>query len=287
MVQSRWVLTQLEKQGFQPLLVEVDSEGDRDKQNPLYSPNFESPGIFTKQLERALLSNKIDVAVHSLKDLPTVQPPELTLGAITKRASAADILVAHPRSYQAQAPLHLAAKSRVGTSSLRREAQILSSDNSLRVESLRGNVPTRIQKVVDGAVDAVVLAKAGLDRLELDLSKLKVHSLPFIAAPGQGALAIQFRASDERLWGSAIGLLNDPTTARETKLERRILRELEGGCTLPLGVRAELQGNLIRVQSFLGIRDDKGHWAGFHHFDISSPDDETLVAETVNYFRNK
>jgi hydroxymethylbilane synthase len=180
----------------------------------------------------------------------------------------------------------------VGTSSLRREAQLLDARADLQVESLRGNVPSRVAQVREGRLDAAVLASAGLHRLKLDLHGLKQIALPekqFVPAPGQGALAIESTVSLPSEILRAVTQLNDPEVAACVRIERRIMKELEGGCTLPFGAYCERVPSGWHVWAFLGLTENRGKgprdWLSFHRFDICSDDEETLVAETVRYFR--
>jgi hydroxymethylbilane synthase len=295
-IQSRQVAEWLTAQGLQCELVIVDNTADLDLHTPLYQIESEGPGLFTKQLETALLQNQIDLAVHSLKDLPTEQPTGLRVGAISPRVVAGDCLVVSSSSYLATDPVGVKKGAMVGTSSLRREAELLSVRPDLTVVAVRGNVPTRIRRVREGKMDAVVLAQAGLFRLGLDLEGVIQHPLPsdiFVSAPGQGALAIEVRNPTDPRLAQSLDAIHDETTAFATTVERRILRELEGGCTLPLGVFCEkIPGpDQWKVTAFLGLlRDQTGapkEWAGFHRFDISGPQADTLVHNTVRYFKEK
>lgn len=293
--QSAWVRNRLEAQGLLVETVFIDSSGDQNLSQPLYAFEGAAPGLFTKQLESALLARQIDVAVHSLKDLPTLQPPELVVGAVPQREASADVLIIHPDQYEASAPLGLRRGTKVGTSSLRREALLLAAaaNSALRVEALRGNVPTRVQKVRGGQIGAAVLAQAGLNRLALDLSGVMVRELPetvFVPAPGQGALAVELRREAPAELAAAVKRLSHPETETETRVERRILRLLEGGCSLPLGVRCSLSASdkVLKCKAFLGVvvpRSEPRKWQGFHHFDFSHSDEESLVAAVVQHFK--
>lgn len=276
-------------------LVYIESEGDQNRSQPLYEIETATPGLFTKHLEQALLDKRIDLAVHSLKDLPTQQPAPLFVAATPLRENTQDILLVRPDAFDPTRDLSLKAQARVGTSSLRREAQLLFKRNDLRIEPIRGNVPTRVDRVREGRIDAVVLAAAGLSRLALDLTG--VHAVPltdreFVPAPAQGALGIEARQDGPPALLAALNKLHHAPTGRAVTLERRILRELEGGCTLPFGVLAETEGAMgLKVRAFLGLeggkKDEKvRNWLGFRYFDISGEDDETLVAQTVKHFRD-
>jgi hydroxymethylbilane synthase len=288
-VQSEGIRRRLEGLGLSCEIVEIMSRGDEDRTTPLYQLDPGSPGLFTKQLESKLLEGVIDLAVHSLKDLPTVQPAGLEVGGIPERADAGDCLVIAPARFDASAPLGLARGARVGTSSLRREAQLLAERSDLQIVPLRGNVPTRVAAAAGGKVDAVVLAEAGLHRLGLDLSavrKVPLGEERFVGAPGQGALALEVRSDCPDELRRALASLHDETAARETRIERRILRALEGGCTLPLGVRCRVRSEGLSLRAFLGVTGVNGpRWNGFHHFDFSHAGEDTLVDETVRHFQ--
>lgn len=291
--QSKTVADALKQLGVNCELVYLESDGDQDLKTPLYQIEAETPGLFTKNLERALLESRIDLAVHSLKDLPTLQPDELKVGAVLPRASSLDCVIVSDRGLDKKKKFGIAEGSRVGTSSLRREALILSKRPDLIPLPIRGNVPTRVEAVRQGKFDAVVLAAAGLERLRLNLQgvhRIEVDPREFISAPGQGALAVEIRKDSPPALSSALEKLHHLETFQCTSLERKILRKLEGGCTLPLGVHCEVKKGQFYVRAFLGVQAKTGSekarkWASFQHFDISGVDTETLVANTVAHFQ--
>jgi len=221
---------------------------------------MEGKGFFTKELQEALVGGQIDLVVHSLKDLPTEEPEDLEIAAIPERAEAADLLIAR-RDLLARDhadPLGLPAGSVLGTSSLRRASQALASSPEITVRSLRGNVPTRIRKLRDGDYDAILLAAAGVRRLELEIEDLEwVELTPevMLPAPGQGALAIETRADDKVT--QPLTALHDPAVARCVGAERRLLELLGGGCHLPLGCLASEDETGIRLRAVLGEIDDE------------------------------
>lgn len=241
--------------GFRTELVEIESAGDKI-QKPLYEVTQVQVGFFTKALEDALLCGTIDCAVHSLKDLPTDLPKELLLGAVLKRSVANDGLVIDRRAFDEQSPIPLRNGATVGTSSLRREALLLSERPDLKIFPLRGNIQTRLEKVKGGTLDAAMLAEAGLTRLnQLSQSKLLWKQLPiekFVPAPGQGAIAVEIKNDLSKTIRNALAKIHDMTTFRETSLERKILKELGGGCSLPLGVHCTITNTEIRAHGFLG-----------------------------------
>lgn len=293
-IQSRFILKELEQVGVHCELVLVESSGDQNLKSPLYEIEFETPGLFTKQLEDALLRNEIDLAVHSLKDLPTDIAPGLALSCIPKRAATQDCLVIHKDKFVPGSPLHLPEGASVGTSSLRREALLISQRSDLKISPVRGNVPTRIRLVTEGKIDAIMLAAAGLDRLSLTLDGVRRFDLPediFVSAPGQGALAVETRKDADPCLLEGLLRIHDTTAETETKTERAVLKGLFGGCTLPFGARCHFDGNLLKCKGFLGVLRDKTQrnhdWKGFHHFDISDASHQTLVSKMVEHFKGQ
>ncbi len=213
----------------------IKTQGDRIQD--LSFDKLEGKGFFTKELEDALLAGHVDVAVHSMKDLPTSNPPGLVIAGVSARANPTDWLLVRKDRTVDNRPWHLADDATVGTSSVRRKAQLLDLRPGLTVRDLRGNVPTRVQKLRDGGYDAIVLAAAGLTRLELDLSDLVVselHPREFVPAPAQGVLAYQCREEDLAMRRLFARLHHKPT-ADCTNVERALLRSFDGGCQLPLG----------------------------------------------------
>lgn len=259
--QSRAVLAALRAAApaadWHPDITIVTTRGDVD-QSPYLAGGVEK-GFFTKELEVALLERRIDLVVHSLKDLPTAVPAGLRNLTILPRASAADWLLIR-REFHAprnDGLLPLASGTRVGASSLRRGALIGRFAPQAVSVPLRGNVPTRVRKLAEqSGVDAIILAGAGLSRLQLDLSAFVVLELApewWVPAPGQGALAAQCRADDAEIAAQA-GLLTDPACASATHWEREFLRVIEGGCSTPFGCY------VAGGRAHLGIATERG-WA--------------------------
>ena len=234
--QTDWVRERLARHSVQTDVVVITTQGDADVDRPLHE--LEGTGFFTKGIEDALLDGRVDIAVHSLKDLPTTFPPGLTLGAFPERADPRDVLVA--RDSRVTSLAQLPAGARVGTSSLRRVAQLRYLRSDLEVLPLRGNVPTRVQKVKQGSdLDAALLACAGLERLGLsEAIATRLDPLEVMPAPGQGALGIEIRVGDSRA-AAALGPLNHPETARQVEAERRVLAALGGGCQAPVAAYVE------------------------------------------------
>jgi hydroxymethylbilane synthase len=217
-------------------------------------------GFFTEELESALRAREIDWAVHSLKDLPTRMPAGLALGAVLERAPAADLLLALPGAVDERllngSQLPLMEGSRVGSSSLRREALLGHFAPRARSVPLRGNVPTRVSKLREGQFEAILLAEAGVSRLDLPLDGLaafRLNPLRWQCAPGQGAVAVQCRSDDAEVLG-LLGTIHHAPTARAVNLERDFLRILEGGCTTPFGCYIDDD------RAYLGLAKEHG-WA--------------------------
>ena len=224
--QADWVRARLAEQGVPGELVVIETQGDAEVDRPLHE--LEGKGFFTKEIEEALLDGRIDIAVHSLKDLPTALPDGLALAAIPKRHDPRESLVG------GKSLSDLPAGTRIGTSSLRRIAQVRFLRPDLQVVPLRGNVPTRVRKVETGdGLDAALLAIAGLERLELGGKATLIDPLDVMPAPGQGALGIEIRA-DDRATRKALAPLHDRESAVAVSAERALLTALGGGCQTPV-----------------------------------------------------
>jgi hydroxymethylbilane synthase len=231
--QSQWVADRLVAALGRPVeLVEVSTTGDRSTA-PLVE--IGGTGVFVGALREALIAGRIDVAVHSLKDLPTAPADGLVLAALPTREDPRDVVVARDGLTLGELPVG----SRVGTCSPRRAAQLHALGLGVEIVDIRGNVDTRIGKVRDGSYDAVLLARAGLARLgRLDDATEVLDPLQMLPAPGQGALAVETRADDDL--ATAVAVLDDPHTRAAVTAERAVLATLEGGCTAPIGVLAEV-----------------------------------------------
>jgi hydroxymethylbilane synthase len=230
--QARLVEAALLARGIESELVTFRTTGDKNLDQPL--SEIGAKGLFTRELEIALTKGKIDCAVHSLKDLPTESPDGLEIVAQLEREDPRDVLVVN-RQAGAENLDDLPRGSRVGTSSLRRRAQLLARRSDLEVVELRGNVPTRLSKVERGTVHAAILAAAGLIRLEVQRRITMFLEPPdWLPAPGQGAIAIQARSDDARM-ASLLAPLNHEATSVATRAERAFLAALEGGCQVPIG----------------------------------------------------
>lgn len=230
-------------------LKKIVTKGDKILDVPL--AQIGGKGLFTKEIEEELLSNEIDLAVHSLKDMPTVLPEGLCLTAITTRANVGDAFVSNKYANFAELPLGAV----VGTSSLRRRAQLLAARPDLNIRDLRGNVDTRLRKLDEGLYDAIILAAAGLERLDhADRIKSLIPASVCLPAVGQGALAIECRANDKET-RAILDFLNDLPTRQATSAERAFLGLVEGGCQVPIGVHADVEGDKIRVEAIIAALD--------------------------------
>lgn len=237
--QSEWVRAELGRAWPDVVcrLQPITTSGDRLLDMPL--PEIGGKGVFTEELESALRSNQIDLAVHSLKDLPIQSPDDLTLGAICRRADARDVLISSAgRSFG-----ELPAGARLGTSSPRRAAQLLAARPDLTLRPLRGNVDSRVRKALSGEYDAIVLAAAGVLRLGLTEHIREYLSFELmLPAPGQGALAVQCRAADTSVLNLLRPLDHQATRAAVTA-ERAFLDALGGGCSAPIAAYATAEGD--------------------------------------------
>ncbi len=216
-------------------------------------PEIGSKGLFTSDLETALLSGQVDVAVHSLKDLPVEETPGILIAAVPERDSAFDVLV----SAQGQTLANLPEAAQVGTSSLRRSAQLLACRPDLTILPLRGNIDTRVRKLMSREYDAIVLASAGLTRLGLQTQITETLSLDvMLPAPGQGALAAQCRAEATETV-NLLAAIHDPLTSASVTAERAFLAGLGGGCSLPVGAFAQKNDGQIILTGAVISADGK------------------------------
>jgi len=258
--QSRMVARMLrEATGIDCRIEVIETRGDRIIDQPL--PEIGGKGLFTAELEEALRSGSIDVAVHSMKDLPVADPDGLIVGAVPQRLDPVDVLVYDPAWADQQRPeLPLRDGCPVGTSSHRRHGALQRLRPDLEFRDIRGNVPTRVDKVRRGDYGAAVFAAAGLDRLELPLDGLLRFELPVelcTPAPSQGALAVQCRADDQRV-RTLLARLHDPVAALCADTERDVLQRLGGGCSMPLGVLVTTTDDRYRLQAAFYSKPDNG-----------------------------
>jgi hydroxymethylbilane synthase len=241
--QANFVKEKLEALGCEVELVPITTTGDKILDAPL--AKIGGKGLFVKEIENALLAGEIDLAVHSLKDVPMIIPEGLTLSAITEREEPYDVLISRNGKKLEELP----SGAVVGTSSLRRQVQIKRRRRDIRVEILRGNVDTRLRKLKEGLYDAIVLAYAGVKRMGLSGEVSQVLE-DFIPAVGQGSLAIETRAEDERVI-NFVKVLNHEESWLRAVCERAFLRELQGGCQVPMGAYAWIEGDRIKIKGFI------------------------------------
>jgi hydroxymethylbilane synthase len=247
-------------------LVHIETQGDRIQDVAL--SRVPGKAFFTKDLEDAIADGRVDLAVHSLKDVETAMPPGLVLGAILEREDPGDALVARPGLRLDTLP----ARARIGTSSLRRAAFLRRWRADLDVVDLRGNVPTRLRRLDDGDYDAIILAAAGLKRL--GLGDRITDPVPFdvmLPAVSQGAIAVQHRSDDERV-GRWIEPLDHPPTRIRTIAERALLREMEGGCQIPLGAHATIRAERLELAAAVASLDGSRSVAGDAASDLGAAD---------------
>ena len=229
--------------GIESEIVIIKTSGDNFQSAPV--AEIGGKGIFIKEIEDALLDRRVDIAVHSMKDVPTATPSSLCFPAVTKREDPRDCLVSRGGETLRELP-HGA---RVGTSSLRRQSQLRYFRKDLRVAEMRGNVDTRLRKLDAGEFDAIVVAKAGLDRLGLSDKIAEVIAPEIIlSAVGQGALAIETRESDESV-RETLASFDDGETRAAVTAERALLAELEGGCQVPLGAWGRIENGALRLDA--------------------------------------
>lgn len=237
--QANFTMEQLAKAGIAAELKIIKTKGDRIQH--LSFDKIEGKGFFTKEIEDALLRGDIDMAVHSMKDLPTEAPEGLSVTAVSYRENPADWLLINKSAVDSTQAFQLKKGAVVGTSSARRKAMLLHFRPDVSIKDIRGNVPTRINKLLSGDFDAILLAAAGLVRLDLDLSTvqlLKLNPKEFVPAPAQGVLAFQ-TCTDDKATRRLLKHLHHPEVAQCTNVERKVLRLAEGGCHMPLGVYCE------------------------------------------------
>lgn len=249
--QSNYIAGLLQQQypDCQVTLKKIVTKGDRILDVPL--AQIGGKGLFTKEIETDLLDGSIDLAVHSLKDMPTVLPEGLCLTAITSRANVGDAFVSNKYDSFAQLPEGAV----LGTSSLRRKAQLLAVRPDLKIVDLRGNVDTRLRKLDEGRMDAIILAAAGLERLgHAGRIKEIIPTSVCLPAVGQGALAIECRSNDEEV-RSMLAFLNDDAIKQATDAERAFLGLIEGGCQVPIGVHADVTGTEIKIEAVIASLD--------------------------------
>ncbi|MBS1651467.1 MAG: hydroxymethylbilane synthase [Bacteroidetes bacterium] len=248
--QANYTKNLLEKLGKEVEIKIISTVGDKTQEWNTSFDKIEGKGFFTKELEEALLNKEIDLAVHSHKDLPTSLPDGLIIAGVSKREDPRDILIIRKECVDENQKFNLKLQAKVGTSSSRRKSQLLAFRDDVELLDLRGNVPTRIEKLKEKQFDAILLAAAGIERLEIDLEDFYTEYLnpsEFVPAPSQGVLAWQTRENDDELI-STIDKLNDFDVFVRINIERTILKLLEGGCLMPLGAFCETEEDDDRLR---------------------------------------
>jgi hydroxymethylbilane synthase len=253
-------------------LVEIETAGDRVSDTALSQIGGE--GVFTKEIQRALLAGTVDIAVHSLKDLPTIVVEELTLGAVPKRGPSGDVFVSRRHARFDELP----PGATVGTGSLRRRAQALHRRPDLKLVNIRGNVETRLRKLDEQNFDAIILAQAGLERLGLAEHITEILDPTWmLPAVGQGALGLECRA-DDRTTRDLLQPLNDVATRQAVLAERALLRGLGGGCLMPIGAAARVEGEWLTLRGAVLSSDGSRRVAAET---IGAPEDATALGQRL------
>lgn len=291
--QADWVAGELRRLGHDVELIEIVTRGDAERDRAV--EDIGTRGVFTKEIQRALLAGDIDLGVHSLKDLPTEPVDGLMIGAVPVRASAADVLVANPHLDEAQPGLSeslgnspelrgqaeltlLPHGARVGTGSMRRRAQLLHVRPDLCISDVRGNVDTRLRILDAGQFDAIVLAEAGLRRLGLASRISCVLSIELmLPAAGQGALGVECRADDPST-RAAVASLDDPATRIAVTAERALLAHLRGGCMAPIGTWGRIEAGTLALSAVVLSADGRKRLLAH---DSSTPDDAPTLGRRV------
>ena len=254
LAQTRMVISEIEKTcpGLHVEIKKITTKGDNDRRTALW--DLKDSGFFTAQVEDTLLAKEADFAVHSFKDMPTFQSKGLTVAAVFQRRFVEDCLIANGSISSIE---QIKTSARVGTSSLRRAVQMKRLRNDLQILPIRGNVPTRLRHLDEGKFDAIILARAGLERLGLS-KRISICFDPdiFVPAAAQGALAIQAR-EDNMVVNEKLKMIDDKTARITACAERRVLDVMQCGCHAPVGVFARIENNDIRISAF--ISDAQGN----------------------------
>ena len=242
LAQTNWVITELKKKSPQTEfdVITITTKGDTDAR-PLFTIN--QKGIFEKEIDRAVAENKVDFAVHSLKDVPTELPEGLVLACIPKREATNDIFI----SKDGSTILTIKKGAKVGTSSLRRAVQVSRIRPDLVVKPIRGNIETRIRKLQEGEFDGIVLAQAGIARLGIDVKFEKLSTRDFPPSPGQGAIAIVSRKDNHSLM-EILKKIEDPDSRAEVEAERALSLFVDSGCRFPVGALAQIKGDKLTLK---------------------------------------
>lgn len=249
LVQANLVKDLLAKNGVKTELKIIKTSGDTFTDRPLHE--VKGFGVFVREIDDAMLTGNVDIAVHSMKDVPTERPPELTIAAVMKRDSPYDFLLMRNGATLKELPVGAV----IGTTSLRRRAQLLRFRHDLNIKDLRGNIDTRLRKLKEGQYDAILMAQAGLERMKWDIAGERLNPDDFVPSANQGTVVIITKK--DSLAERAVRMLDDETTRLETKIERIIIGILGGGCLVPIGAFAQTEGNKIHVRCEVLSMDGK------------------------------
>lgn len=280
--QANFFQGQLDSIGIDSEIIIIKTKGDQIQH--LSFDKIEGKGFFTKEIEEKLILEEIDVAIHSHKDLETKNPAGLTVAAVSYRENPAEMLLTRTACIDLSLPLQFKKNAIIGTSSARRKAQILALRPDITIKDIRGNVPTRVNKLRNGEFDAILLAAAGVNRLQLKLHDLHIQILDpalFIPAPAQGVLAYQTRANDQELI-DILQQLNHPDVKNAIDIEREILSGFGGGCHIPIGVFAEPNNDGFRVR--VTYADSWEHFSNRVRFEAKNAKDALHI---FNELKNK
>ncbi|MEQ8187944.1 MAG: hydroxymethylbilane synthase [Candidatus Eremiobacterota bacterium] len=256
LIQSEYIMTKFQERGYSSVLKIIKTKGDKILDTPL--SKIGDKGLFVKEIEEELLRKTIDIAVHSLKDLPSVLPDELCIGAIPEREDKRDVFISNDGR-----KLHdLPSGKIIGTSSLRRKAQILSLRPDFIVKDIRGNLDTRLRKLEELEFDGLILAAAGLIRMNLKNRITEYLSTDMvIPSAGQGAIAVEVRKDNKQVM-ELLKEIDDPVSRDEITAERSFLFTIEGGCQIPAGASASISGNGLILKGFIASTDGKKFFRG-------------------------
>lgn len=278
--QANFVKNELQKLGHSVEIKVISTQGDRIQH--LSFDKMEGKGFFTKEIEVALLDKTIDLAVHSHKDLETTSPAGLKIAAVSYREDPSELLLIRNESVDDNEVFGIKKNPIIGTSSARRKAQLITFRDDFKIKDLRGNVGTRINKLREGQYDAIVLAMAGIKRLDLDLSDLTINTLDptlFIPCPAQGVLGLQIREEDTDL-AEILTALNDKEVEERIGIERGVLKKMDGGCQLPLGIFCD-EDKTIYV-AFAKRWEDGAKFSTF-----SGVDNDGIIDEILEHIQNQ
>jgi len=241
LAQANIVKDMLKKNGINTEIIIIKTSGDTFTDRPLHE--VQGFGVFVREIDDSMLAGKIDIAVHSMKDVPTERPPELTIAAVMKRDSPYDYVLTRDNMKLRDLP----EGANIGTTSLRRRAQLLRFRSDLQIKELRGNIDTRLRKLKEGQYDGIFMAEAGLERMKWDLPGERLDPDDFVPSANQGTVVIVTKKDSEA--EKAVKILDDERTRLETRIERIIIGILGGGCLVPIGAFAQTEGSKIHIRT--------------------------------------